>query len=95
MVSKTPCPCGCDCERWDGGKGSGTGYGNFSVGNKTLAAHRVAWELAEGRSIPEGLEIDHVWEAGCRHRDCVKRAHLEAVTRAENNRRKRRGLGRP
>lgn len=85
-VGTAPCPCGCECELWTGGINKRTGYGHFSVGNKTYLAHRVAWMLAEG-DIPDGLEIDHVYRLGCRHRHCVKRAHLEPVTRKINNER--------
>lgn len=90
MVSTAPCPCGCECELWTGGIHPRTGYGHFTVSNKTRLAHRVAWELAEGHTVPEGLVIDHVYELGCRHRHCVKRSHLEAVTQAMNNQRIRR-----
>lgn len=60
------------------------GYGKAAYGRP---AHRVAYELAVG-PIPEGLEIDHVAKRGCTHLNCVNPAHLEAVTGAENQRRK-------
>lgn len=84
-VSNEPCSCGCDCRLWIGGL-SYDGYGHFSIGNKSYNAHRVAYELEVG-PIPDGLQIDHVYEAGCRHRNCVKREHLEAVTVTINNQR--------
>ena len=87
MISKDPCPCGCDCLLWAGGINPRTGYGNFSIGNKSYLAHRIAWELAEGQPVPDDYDVDHVYESGCRHRHCVKRSHLEVVTIAENNRR--------
>jgi len=86
MVSSERCPCGCECELWAGGISKRTGYGHFSVGNQTQLAHRVAYKLAYG-PIPDGMEIDHVYERGCKHRHCVKREHLEAVTHAINNQR--------
>lgn len=46
-------------------------------------AHIAAW-LAAGRELPAGHELDHL----CRRRNCTALHHLEAVTRAENERRK-------
>lgn len=46
-------------------------------------ANRYAYTLWVG-PIPEGLVIDHL----CNQQTCVNPAHLEAVTQAENNRRK-------
>jgi hypothetical protein len=53
-----------------------TGYGQISQGR---IAHRWFYEHFVG-PIPDGYEIDHL----CLIRHCVKPAHLEAVTRAEN-----------
>lgn len=47
--------------------------------NRLIAAHRFAYELANG-PIPDGLEIDHL----CRNRKCVNPAHLQAVSHREN-----------
>lgn len=47
-------------------------------------AHVVAYERAHG-PVPDDRELDHV----CRRRSCVALVHLEAVTRSENERRKR------
>lgn len=85
MVSQEPCPCGCSCRLWTGGLNK-YGYGHFSISNKTHLAHRVAYEFEVG-PIPDGLVIDHVYEAGCRHRSCVNREHLEAVSDTINNQR--------
>lgn len=86
-VNWEPCDCGeCDgCLRWQGGKNSG-GYGLFYVNGEKVAAHRFAYEMS-GEAIPEHYQIDHVRERGCRHRDCVKREHLEPVSLQENLRR--------
>lgn len=56
------------------------GYGAYSVDRVMKRAHRVAYEALMG-PIPDGLELDHL----CRIRDCVNPAHLEPVTRRENN----------
>lgn len=68
----------------------GHGYGRIDEGGHaghSFGAHRVAWELANGAVIPDGLVIDHL----CRNPPCVNPAHLEPVTQRENLRRGRRG----
>lgn len=77
-VAKTP-----TCWLWTGARYSG-GYGLLRAADgRNTPAHRVAYELLIG-PIPDGLEIDHVRDRGCRHRNCVNPAHLEAVTHREN-----------
>ncbi len=63
------------------------GYAQFRVNGANVGAHRWSYEHHVG-PIPEGLTIDHVHARGCRHRHCVNPDHLEAVTAAENNRRR-------
>lgn len=92
QISVELCPCGCACRRWVGTVNKKTGYGNISVNGSTELAHRVAWVLANGREVPDGLIVDHVRTKGCIHRDCVNPGHLEAVTRRVNAQRARRGL---
>lgn len=76
-VKKTP-----TCWPWTACQNS-SGYGVLRVDGKLVLAHRFAYELLVG-PIPEGLELDHVKERGCRHRHCVNPAHLEPVTRQVN-----------
>lgn len=71
------------CWLWDGATYP-NGYGKTARWhNGTQLAHRVIY-LASGREIPAGLDLDHVYERGCRHRHCVNPDHLEPVTRAVN-----------
>lgn len=75
---------GDDCWEWAAAK-TKLGYGKFSQGGKYggwKPAHRVVYELLVG-PIPDGLDLDHL----CRNTSCVRPAHLEPVTNAENVRR--------
>lgn len=76
-----------ECWIWRGAPDA-AGYGRIRVGGVQRYVHRVAYELFVG-SIPEGLTIDHVAARGCVSRACMRPAHLEAVTLAENTRRGR------
>lgn len=75
------------CWEWTGPCNE-KGYGKFTIGGraesggKQIKAHRFAYEIRQG-PVPEGLELDHL----CRNRSCVNAAHLEPVTRRENQRR--------
>lgn len=56
------------------------GYGVFPIGgNKTVAAHRIAYELTTG-TIPEGMVIDHI----CHNKACVNPEHLRLATIKQN-----------
>jgi len=64
------------------------GYGHFQRTltpgvHRTEKAHRFAFALLVG-PIPDGLTIDHL----CGRPACVRPDHLEAVTNAENLRRR-------
>jgi hypothetical protein len=72
-----------DCVIWFGAVNT-KGYPCVNVDGRSQLAHRLAYEDAVG-PIPDGYTIDHL----CRVRNCVNPDHLEVVTVAENNRRKR------
>ena len=57
-----------------------TGYGITRWAEKNAYAHRVAYELHHGSSVPDGWHTDHL----CRVKLCVNPAHLEAVEPREN-----------
>lgn len=74
------------CWEWQGSHDL-CGYGRFSMGGRTILAHRHAWELVNG-PIPEGLVI---WHA-CGNFACVRPDHLEALPRAEQRLRSKRAM---
>lgn len=59
------------------------GYGQLMIDGVKRPAHVVFWERENG-PVPEGLELDHL----CRRPLCVRPSHCEAVTHAENQRRR-------
>lgn len=59
------------------------GYGQFTFEGATQRSHRLSHIMFIG-PIPAGLTIDHVKKRGCRFKDCVRPAHLEAVPNREN-----------
>lgn len=72
---------GDGCWLWVGGK-TKLGYGAIwdNALKRHVMAHRLSWEIAHGRPIPDGLVVDHL----CRNPPCVNPDHLEVVTISTN-----------
>lgn len=73
----------CGCWRWDGSLDT-SGYAKFKLRGKTIQVHRYSFESLTGKTIPEGLTIDHL---NCTTRRCINPEHFELVTLDENARR--------
>lgn len=67
------------CWLWLGGRDR-AGYGWVYYDGRTVGAHRVAWEMHSGKSIPEGVIVRHV----CDNPPCVNPAHLLLGTKGDN-----------
>lgn len=71
---------GCWC--WVG-RTTDEGYGLFDLPAGTVRAHRWLWQQTNG-PLAAGMTLDHTCEVTA----CVRPAHLEPVTAAENTRRR-------
>ena len=77
LESRVSCDPETGCWLWAGYLKDG--YGSIHNGRKREGAHRRIYKDFVG-PIPNGMEIDHL----CFVPRCVNPAHLEAVTREEN-----------
>lgn len=69
-----------ECWLWEGAR-SDTGYGTFTLENRSLKPHRLAYELTHGQ-IPTGMLVCH----SCDNPPCCNPAHLFLGTHADNKR---------
>ncbi len=69
---------GNDCWTWTGRLEDG--YGQFHFQNRTVRAHRWAYEHWVN-PIPDGMQIDHI----CRKPSCVNPEHLRLATPKANS----------
>lgn len=72
-----------ECWPWTGAR-IPQGYGRMGAGSprRSLATHRVSWELANGATIPSGMIVMHT----CDNPSCVNPSHLKLGTTQDNNR---------
>lgn len=56
------------------------GYGSFSLGGRTVLAHRVAFQLSDGRTTDAAPFVLH----DCDYKPCCNPAHLFAGTHSRN-----------
>jgi len=66
------------CWNWTGTK-LAQGYGMISHNRKMRPAHRISWEMVNGK-IPDGLDIMHM----CDNPSCVNPDHLKPGTHQDN-----------
>lgn len=76
-------PEGDPVECWEWTRALNKGYGVIAIGDaKVRGAHIVAWELANGQSLPHGLMVRHT----CDNPPCTNPRHLLIGQHVDNSR---------
>ncbi len=68
-----------DCWNWTGAKDSG-GYGVCTVNGKNHNTHRLSWEWANRKKVPQGQVLLH----SCDTASCVNPSHLTPGSQKNN-----------
>lgn len=68
-----------ECWPWKGGVDL-DGYGQSCYKYRNQRAHRLAWEVVNGRPVPSGLNVCH----SCDNPPCCNPGHLWLGTQADN-----------
>ena len=67
------------CWLWKGALEK-NGYACFSPMLGTRKGHRIMWMLANGKMVPDGLQVAHK----CENKNCINPEHLKLATNKEN-----------
>lgn len=73
----SPLPSPSECWEWCGTRSH---YGVLSHDRRNHYAHRIAWERAANKPVPDGMVVRHT----CDNKFCVNHAHLILGTQSEN-----------
>ncbi len=91
VCKETGCHIWCGTRSFGGGQNGNAPYGSFAPGGEvdnTVRAHVFAgwlYGLIPTLKVPEGMNLDHT----CVNSLCVRRGHLELVTKQVNQDRKK------